>query len=73
MIAQLINLLIYVLIVGLIITVVFWVIDHMAMPEPTQRLVRVVVAVIAALIVILLLLQLTGVAIGPFNQPVFRP
>jgi hypothetical protein len=45
----------------------------MAMPEPTQRLVRVVVAVIAALIVILLLLQLTGVAIGPFNQPVFRP
>lgn len=73
MIAPLINLLIYVLVVGLIIVVIFWALDHMALPEPTQRVVRVVVAVVAALVVILLLLQLTNVSFIPFDRPLIRP
>jgi hypothetical protein len=61
MIAALINLIVYLLIVGILLALVYWVIDVIPLPEPINRIAKVVIVVISAMIVILLLLQLLGV------------
>lgn len=64
MIGALINLLIYIVVLALILTIVFWVLKEVAVPEPFNRIIRVVAILIVALIAILLLLQLVGVGGG---------
>jgi hypothetical protein len=65
MIAQLINLLIYVLVVGLVIGVIYWAADAVPLPPPINKVVKVLAIVIGALVLILLLLQLAGIATAP--------
>lgn len=60
-IAALINLLIYLLVLGIVLAIVFWALAQIPVPEPFNRIIRVVAVVIVALIVILLLLQIAGV------------
>jgi hypothetical protein len=62
MIPQLINLLIYLVVIGVVLALVLYVIDAVPLPDPMGRVIKVVAIVICALIVILLLLQLVGVA-----------
>lgn len=72
MIAQLINLLIYLMVVGIILALVLWVIDAVPVPQPFHRIIRIVAIVVAALILILLLLGLIGVTV-PMVPPVVVP
>jgi glucan phosphoethanolaminetransferase (alkaline phosphatase superfamily) len=64
MIAGLINLIVWLLIVGILIALVYWVLDAIPVPQPINKIVKVVVIVVCALIVILMLLQLIGVGTG---------
>jgi len=57
MLAILINLLIIVLVIG----VVWWLIDYLPVPEPLNKLVKVVTIVIGAIAIIYALLGLAGV------------
>ena len=61
MIPALINLIVYLLIVGILLALVWYVLDAIPIPEPINRIVKVVVVVVAALVIILVLLQLVGV------------
>jgi len=62
MIGALITLVVYLLVIGILIALVFYVCDAIPLPEPIARIVKIAVVVIACLIVIILLLQLVGAA-----------
>ena len=60
-IAALVNLLIYLVVAGLLVGLVYWIADAIPLPQPINKIVKIVAVVIAALIVILLLLGLVGI------------
>jgi hypothetical protein len=64
MIGGLVNLIIFLLVVGILLALVWYVLDAIPIPQPINRIVKVAISVIAALVVILLLLQLIGVSTG---------
>lgn len=68
MIAGLVNLIVWLLVVGILIALVYWVVDAIPIPQPINRIVKLVVVVLAALVLILLLLQLVGID-GGLNLP----
>lgn len=55
--------LIYLLIVCVIIGVVWWIVDYVPVPEPLNKLIKIVSIVIGAIIIITVLLNLTGMAV----------
>lgn len=57
-----INQLIYLLIVCVVIGVVWWVVDYVPVPEPLNKLIKVVSIVIGVIIIIYTLLGLAGQA-----------
>lgn len=59
-IATLVNVLIYLLIVGGICWLLWWLIGFIGLPEPFNKVARVIVAVVAVLLCINLLLGLGG-------------
>lgn len=67
MIGAIINLIVWVLILGLLYAVAVYAIDNL-MPDPPARIAKVVLVVLVALAVILLLLNLVGVGTG-INLP----
>jgi hypothetical protein len=54
--------LIYLLVVCIVIGVVWWLIDFVPVPEPLNRLIKVVSIVIGVIIIIYALLSLVGAA-----------
>jgi hypothetical protein len=60
MIAVLINLIVYLLIVGILLALVWYVLDAIPIPDPINRFIKLAIVVIAALVIVLLLLQLVG-------------
>lgn len=56
----LINALIYLIIIGLALWVIWWLIGYIGLPEPFNKVVRVIVALIAVIIVVDILLGLAG-------------
>jgi len=60
MIGTLVTLIIYLLILGLLMALVFYVIDAIPIPDPFGRFLKIAVIVIACLVVILLLLQMVS-------------
>lgn len=64
MVAALINLIIYLLVLGILIWLVMYVVDAIPLPDPLNRIIKVAVTVLACLVVILLLLSLLGVGTG---------
>lgn len=60
MIAALIYLVIYIVILGVVISLLLYIVD-LALPEPFHRVARIAILVIGALILILMLLQFAGV------------
>jgi hypothetical protein len=52
--------LIYLLIVCVVIGVIWWVVDYLPVPEPLNKLIKVVSIVIGVIIIIYALLGLTG-------------
>lgn len=58
--SALINSLIYLVIVALIVYLVVWFIDYCGLPEPFNKVVRIVVMLIAVIFLINFLLSLAG-------------
>lgn len=65
MIGVLLNLLIWLLILGILWYVIDYVIRTLPVPDPPARLVRIVVVVLFCLIIIGVLLNLAGISVGP--------
>ena len=63
MVEALIGLLIVVLIVGIVVWLALWAIGELGIPEPLNRIARVLVVVIAVLIILYRALPLIGVSI----------
>jgi VanZ family protein len=59
MIPALVNLIIYLLVLGILYAIVVYVVDAF-IPEPPARIIKVVAIVVIALVAVLLLLQLLG-------------
>lgn len=62
-VAALINLIIILLVLAIVVSLVFWVLTQVPIPEPMNRLIRITVVVIAVLIIVVVLLNLAGVAV----------
>lgn len=62
MISALITLVIYIVVLGLVTWLLLYIIDTIPLPEPFNRVARVLVIVVACLILIVLLLGLVGEA-----------
>jgi hypothetical protein len=60
MIPALINLIFWLLILGILVALVIWVLGQLGLPEPIRRIIYVTVVVLVVLVVVLLLLQLVG-------------
>ena len=60
----LIALLIYLLVIGCIIALIWYVVGAIPIPDPLGRIIKVVAMVVGMIIVILLLLQLVGMGPG---------
>jgi len=71
MIGALITLIIYLLILGILIALVYYVVDAIPLPEPINRIVKLTIVVLAALIVIILLLNLIGAGVN-LNLPAIK-
>ncbi len=65
--ATAITLIVYLIVAGLIFWLLNWLISYCGIPEPFNKVARIILAVLAVLVVIGLLLQLAG------GQPLFRP
>jgi uncharacterized protein YhhL (DUF1145 family) len=59
----LVSLVIFFLIVGLVVWLLLWLIDYVPVPQPFNRVARIVVVVFAVLLVIVKLLQIGGVSV----------
>lgn len=55
------------IVAGLVMWLLLWLIDFVGLPEPFNKVAKVIVAVVAVLVVIGVLLSLVG------GQPIFRP
>ena len=64
-IAQVVNLVIYLMVAGLVFWLLYWLVNYIIPPEPFKKVAWVVVAVLAVLVSIGILLSLVG------GQPLF--
>ena len=64
MIAGLINLIIYLLVLGLLYWLVIYVLDTIPIPDPPNRIIKIALMVLMVIVVILLLLSLVGIDVG---------
>ena len=60
MIPGLISLIIYLLIIGVLLALAYWVLDAIPIPQPINRIVKIIIVVLAVLVIVMLLLQLVG-------------
>lgn len=58
--SSLINGLIWLVVVGLIVWLLWWFISYVGLPEPFAKVARVIIALVAVIILINFLLGLTG-------------
>lgn len=59
-----ISILIYLLVVGLTVGLIWYVCDALPIPEPLNKIIKIVAVVIGCLVIILALLSLTGYDAG---------
>lgn len=62
MIATLINLIIVLLVAGILLWLLYWLIDAIPIPDPPARFIRLAVVVIAVLVIVLVLLDFAGIS-----------
>jgi hypothetical protein len=58
---------VYIIVAGLIFGLLWWLIGYCGLPEPFNKLARVILAILAVLVVIGILLSMLG------GVPIFRP
>jgi glucan phosphoethanolaminetransferase (alkaline phosphatase superfamily) len=68
MIGGLISLIVWLLVVGILYLLVVWVIDSIPVPDPANRIIKLVLGVLLALVVVVMLLDLVGIGTG-VNMP----
>ena len=64
-VSGLLSLIVYIVVVGLIFWCVWWFLGYVGVPEPFNKVIRVIIGLVALIIVINLLLGLVG-------TPIFR-
>jgi len=64
MIGVLVSLIIYLLVVGILMWLVYFVIDAIPIPDPPARFIKIAIVVLAVLVVVLMLLNFTGIHTG---------
>lgn len=64
MISGLVTLIVWLLVVGVLIALVYYVADAIPLPQPLNKIVKIVVMVLACIVVLVLLLNLIGVSTG---------
>ena len=64
-----INILIYLLVVGVIIGLVWYVCDALPVPHPLNKIIKIVSVVVGCIIIIYALLGITGVDLTPRRLP----
>ena len=62
----LMNLLIYIVIIGLVFWCIWWFLGYVGVPEPFNKVIRVIIGLVALIIVVNLLLGMTG------SGPIFK-
>jgi hypothetical protein len=67
-IGALLSLIIYALVVGLLLWLLFYVLQQFPLPDPMGRIVRVAAIAVAVIIMVLILLDLFGAG-GPLRLP----
>jgi hypothetical protein len=72
MITAIINLIIWLVIVGILYWVVLYVIETIPIPDPPARFIRIALTVILVLVILNLLLNMIGVSTG-FDTPRIAP
>jgi hypothetical protein len=63
--------LIYLLVIGIVIGLIFWLVDYLPVPAPLDKGIKVAAIVIGVNVVIMVLLDLTGADVG--FRPMTRP
>ena len=58
--SALLSIVVWLVVVGLILYVLWWLIGYVGLPQPFDKVARVIVAVVAAVLLINFLLSLTG-------------
>ncbi len=62
-----VSIIIYLVVVGLVFWLLWWLVNYIAPPEPFRKVANVILAILAVLVVIGILLSFVG------GTPVFRP
>jgi hypothetical protein len=63
-VGSLFSLIIVLLVVGILVWLAFYVLQHLGPPEPVASIIKVIVVVIAVLVLIAVLLNLAGIGTG---------
>lgn len=58
-----IHTLVYILIIAVVIGLIWWVVDYLPVPEPLNKLVKVISMVIGVIVIIYALLTIAGVPV----------
>jgi hypothetical protein len=64
-----VSVLIYVVVVCVIVALVYWLADALPIPQPLNKLVKVISMVIGCLVVVFALLSLVGYDVGWPHRP----
>jgi hypothetical protein len=72
MISAFITLIIWLLVIGILYWLAVYVLDAIPIPDPPNRIIKIVLIVVIALVVILMLLDILGVQTG-VNIPRLNP
>jgi len=64
MIQALISLIVWLLVVGILYWILIYVLDAIPIPDPANRIIKIVAAVVLALVVLLMLLDMMGLYSG---------
>ena len=64
MIISLINLIVWLVVIGIIYWLVIWLIDAIPIPNPPARMIKIGVMVVMVLVIILFLLNFLGIQTG---------
>ena len=62
-----VTIFVYILIAGLVFWLLFWALDYIGIPEPFNKIARVILVILAVLVAIGILLSIAG------GVPLFRP
>jgi len=64
MIGALITLIVYLLVIGILWWLVIYIVDAIPIPNPPNRIIKIVLMVILSIVIIVMLLNLVGVHTG---------